>query len=159
MDDEKYISNDELKALIPDSLRMHFAIEGTMLPIEFRPCLQSVSIALRCIEGKLDFHVIPTISIVLNNGDDFVFTRGVGTISVKLSPSTAHAHFKNLCLINLAHLQTINVPFQVSCILEEIVHASMNVKSETLVGHVVCMLYEPALRCGYAELKLRLESL
>ena len=153
MPGEQYISDEEVQALIPESLRKHFAIQGLRIPVELRQYLESVTLSLKCIEGKLDFDQLPTIGIVLNNGKHFELSCVPMILEARLRPATMHAQFKNMCLIDVAQLTTCKKALQVCCILEEIVHAAMHVSDEDLVGQIVCLLYPHAVYSGYFELK------
>lgn len=97
-------------------------------------------------------NIIEPVIYVLRN-IDFVFgsspykiptTRGC--IVYETSSETINSYMKDMIFIDCKKMIKYVYPIQVACILEELVHAFLNVKCEKLAMQIVCNLYN-GIKC------------
>jgi hypothetical protein len=91
--------------------------------------------------------IAPTIQItklanVMFAANPFVVQLATGKLIYETEEGVINAYLNNIIFIDCNKLSALDYPFQVVCILEELVHVLMNVKDEDLVTKVVGWLYD-----------------
>ncbi len=71
----------------------------------------------------------------------FMLNSPTGFLTYEAKEDVINAFLNNIIFIDCNKLMRYNFPLQVACILEELVHALMNVEDEDLVTNIVGLLY------------------
>jgi len=139
---EGIITVQEIESGLPDKAQGHLLIEAATLLEGARPVIQSFWLAVGAILPSVRLttpvHVIfATSPFDLNLGNcRFTFTFNEAAVNM---------HMDNFIFIDVVKTAAYPRNLQVASILEELVHAMMNISDEILVKHVVANLF-PGVR-------------
>lgn len=133
------ISVIEIQAGLPEEIRPFLIVEAAPLPQSFRPLVEALWRASARIAPviRLRKRVILAISGSPWNID----FPGLGTLTVTPKGEVIHLTVEDLIFLDANKMQGYDPSYQEVSILEELVHAFMNVSDEDLVKEIVCQLY------------------
>jgi hypothetical protein len=130
----------EIQNGLPEQIRPFLSVEAAPLPQSFRPLVE----ALWRAAGK----IAPTIRlrkrviIVISGSPWNVDFPNLGRLTLTPLGDTIHLTVEDLIFIDANKMQLYDSSNQEVTILEELVHAFMNVSDEDLVKQIVCHLHK-----------------
>ena len=135
---EGTISVKDIESGIPEKARGHILVDAAVLSEGAWPVIHAFWKAMAALLPSLRltmpvhvFFATTPFEVTLPNAK-FTFALGVGAINM---------HMNNLVFIDVPRVAAYPMDLQVAAILEEFVHAMMNIPDEVLVKHVVAHLY------------------
>lgn len=127
------INAKQFNETIPTSLRPYINVSSVPLPAKHKELLEAFKIAIKCIENKI--RVTSPLEVVIAKAP-FKIQLGIGALCY--TPKSSN--IINVCINNMLVLLDAEKMFRykieikTACILEEFVHALMNIKDEQLVS-------------------------
>jgi hypothetical protein len=139
MEHRMYTAADLTEGL-PESLRPYLLVDSAELPPAVfanvaPPFWTAAALIAPVVRTKLQVNVVLATApfrVNITNGE------------LRFTPAetTVHACVNNIIFIEGNLLMNYTFPFQVTSILEELVHVFLNIDDEVLVKHVVALLYK-----------------
>jgi len=132
------ITIKDIEALIPDNLRELFLISSIPLPKPHFDTVEALIESLKIISMKLKINKKYHLVIAKF---PFRIPLSAGTLTYETKGSTINTLIENIMFFDFEKLYQYKHQIKIACILEEFVHALMNVQDELLTSHIVCLLY------------------
>ncbi len=134
----KPILAEDLSTGVPDTVRPFVLIDSPALPESCEPIARAFWTAIRAIEPAL--RVPRQINVVFATSP-FTLNMPTGELRYTPKPEVINALVNDIVFIDCNKLIGRPFPILVACILEEFVHAWLNIKDEGLTSLVVTQLY------------------
>jgi hypothetical protein len=136
------IAVQEIESGLPDKVRGHLLVEAATLFEGARPVIQSFWMAVGAILPSVR---LTTPVHVLFSTNPFDVNLGNSRFTFTCNGAAVNMHMENFIFIDTVKTAAYPRNLQVAAILEELVHAMMNISDEVLVKHVVAHLF-PGVR-------------
>lgn len=133
------ITNSDIIKGVPEPLRHFIAIDSLPLPMSYKSIVEAFWMATKKINPvvcarKRIYVLLATapFRVKLPNGD----------LQYTPNPDVINARIEDMVFLDCNKMITRPFSIQVACILEEFVHAFMNVTDEALASNIVAELYD-----------------
>lgn len=133
------ISVSEIQNGLLEEIRSFIAIDAVPLSQSFRPVVEALWTAAQKIMPSIRLR--KRINVVLAKSPFVLNLPPVGQLTFIPLGDAVHVTVEDIIFIDCEKMMQYEFPYQVVSVLEEFVHAFMNVTDEELVKHIVCMLY------------------
>jgi hypothetical protein len=133
------ISASEIQNGLLEEVRSFIAIDAAPLPQSFRPVVEALWTAAQKISTSIRLR--KRINVVLAKSPFVLTLSTVGQLTFIPLGDAVHVTVEDMIFIDCEKMMRYEFPYQVVSVLEEFVHAFMNVTDEELVKQIVCMLY------------------
>ena len=133
------ITPDFIRKGITERFRPFCSVESQELPDFAMPIIKSFWHATRLISAVLDFRYVVRVFIGV---DPFTLNIQRQVMKLELSPETIAVNLHNFIFLDCNKLIGIEDPSRTAAILEEFVHAFMNVKDEDITSRFVAILFD-----------------
>ena len=133
------ITPREIQNGLPDEIRPFLSVEAAPLPESFRPLVE----ALWRAAGKIApaIRLCKRVVIVITSSPWNVEFPNIGRLTLTPIGDAVHLTVEDIIFIDANKMQPYDPSYKEVSILEELVHAFMNVSDEALVKQIVCELY------------------
>lgn len=138
---EQIITIQDIEAGIPEKLRLFFQITSPNLHMIAKPAIESLWYAISAF-SKVS-RMRKTCAIIIGT-QPFSVPIGSGILSFNPFADTIHVAIENIIFLNIDKLLNFPKNIQIATIIEEFVHALMDVKDEDLTSHIVSHIYPQA---------------
>ncbi|MBU1298413.1 MAG: hypothetical protein KKG06_00650 [Bacteroidetes bacterium] len=139
--DADIITVKEIEEGIPQSIRPFIAIDALPLPRACSTIIEAFWQATTCIERAIDKRVRNRINVIFAKAP-FTLNLTNGQLVYTPNNEVINVCFEHIVFLDCEKMSNFKFPIQVACILEELVHAFMNISDEPLVTKLVGLLYE-----------------
>lgn len=132
-------SSNKFENVLPESMRPFVTIDVFEEPKPADAFLDAFRIATHCIAPVIRDMGLLNVIIGISPFEADIKT---GRLLFELKPETIGSTFKGLIFLDCEKISSLKPQIQVACILEEFVHALMNVGDEAFVMQLVARLYD-----------------
>ncbi len=133
-----FITARDISAKIPDDTRCFLPISSANLLLAMNDSVNALLEAIDIVTGKVKLN--QRVHIIIGTSP-FTIALSNGVFSYSTQTQTIHANVENFIFLDFNKINQHPHQLKVACILEELVHALMNVKDENLVSRIVQCLY------------------
>lgn len=138
MNEANTITNAKIKDGLPLELQPYIIISQSSLPLIFEPIVKALWDAAKIINPII---FTPRSIDIIFGVNQFNINMSSGVMSYIPKNEVINVFFKDMIFINCDKMLLHPYPIQVVCILEEFVHAFLNIKDEQITSQVVALLY------------------
>ncbi len=135
------ITVDTIENGVPVSIRTFIAVDALPLPQTFHSVIEAFWEATKCIEPAIRTRIHGRINVVFAKAP-FTLNLSNGQLVYTPNEEVINVCFEHIVFLDCEKMMKYKFPIQVACILEELVHAFMNISDEALVTNVVGLLYK-----------------
>lgn len=134
------ISASEIQNGLPEPIRPFLSVEAVPLPESFRPLVEALWKAAEKIAATVRLR--KRVIVVISASPWNVEFPSVGRLTLTPLGDAIHLTVEDIIFIDANKMQSYDSAYKQVSILEELVHAFMNVSDEQLVKQIVCELYK-----------------
>ena len=138
--EQSAISIQQIKESIPESLRPFIRISQSSLSPACLPVICALSEASKIIENIM--FTPKCVDLIFGSTNFTVNMATSGKFIYTISGDVINAYFKDMIFIDCDKMLKYPPQIQIVCILEEFVHAFLNVANENLAIGIVALLYD-----------------
>jgi hypothetical protein len=128
--------------IIPAHLQPYFELRHNEIPVDHLSIFNSIAEALTAIDGRININ--KKYTIILDKSPFELSVCGTNELTCKTDNDTICLVVGDMIFLDYLKLSSRPPQEKIAIILEELVHAVMNVADETLVKEIVCLLYPQA---------------
>lgn len=134
----KLITQEDINAQFPIGVRYFLPVSSVNIPSEMSDSVNALVECVNIISSKIK--IDQKVHIIIGTSP-FRVSLSSGELSFTSKEQTIHVNIEKFIFLDFNKINLHHHHLKVACILEEFVHALMNVKDEILVSHVVQFLY------------------
>lgn len=132
------ITTADIEVGIPEAYRRYFLVSSTTLEETYRPTVEAFWEAIRVFSPAARFSRPAQVVIAAS---PFRIQLASGMLSYEPRPDVINAAVEHFIFLDVVKMARLAYPLQVTCIVEEFVHALMCVSNEDLTSIIVAQLY------------------
>ena len=142
---EQFISAEYIQNQINPVYSPFFLINSSNLNIGFKPVINSFLEAIELFAPNINFN--KTVQIIIGSSV-FDVRLSNSTLKLEVKPEVVNLYVESMIFIDVCKMLNYGREQQIVAVLEEFVHAFMNVKNEELAAKIVCDIYGKASYCN-----------